>query len=54
MWVRQRRRQRTDGRQRSTGSTPKAVGCTYDWTPTMPQVSLVGHCVGGACSAQGS
>lgn len=37
MWVRQRRRQRTDGRQRSTGSTPKAVGCTYDWTPTMPQ-----------------
>ena len=39
MWLRQRRRQRTDGRQRSTVSTPKAVGCTYDWTPTVPQVS---------------
>ncbi|KAI7838042.1 hypothetical protein COHA_008126 [Chlorella ohadii] len=37
MWLRQRRRQRTDGRQRSAVSTPKAVGCTYDWTPTVPQ-----------------
>lgn len=39
MWLRQRRRQRTDGRQRSAVSTPKAVGCTYDWTATVPQVS---------------
>lgn len=37
MWLRQRRRQRTDGRQRSAVSTPKAVGCTYDWTATVPQ-----------------